>query len=98
MKGLEPSTFCMASARDVRTRSRPFARAAVFAGSSSERANAREAERTPNLAILSRTPAGSWPPVADPLRAQEGGRRFESVRGDFHAQFQELEVAPGGKQ
>jgi hypothetical protein len=52
MKGLEPSTFCMASASDVRTRSRTFAQSVAFTGSSSERANATEPERTPNLAIL----------------------------------------------
>jgi hypothetical protein len=50
--GLEPTTFCMASARDVRASSRPFAQSVLFAGSSPERANASEPERTPNLAIL----------------------------------------------
>jgi hypothetical protein len=56
MMGLEPTTFCMASASD---RSRPFARVrsnGVFAASSPERASAREPERTLNLAILA-TPA-----------------------------------------
>ena len=61
MKGLEPSTFCMASARDVRTRSRPCAQSAMFAGSSSERANASEPERTSILAILATPRSGSEP-------------------------------------
>ena len=34
--GLEPTTFCMASARNVRTRSRPFAQSVVFPGFSLE--------------------------------------------------------------
>jgi hypothetical protein len=63
--GLEPTTFCMANARDVRTRSRPFAQSNVFAGSSSARPNASEPERTPNLAILATTPAARRPPVAE---------------------------------
>jgi hypothetical protein len=50
--GLEPTTFCMASARHVRTRARPFVHTVCFAASSSARANASEPERTPNLAIL----------------------------------------------
>jgi hypothetical protein len=36
MMGFEPTTFCMANARDVRTRSRAFAQSVVFAGSSSK--------------------------------------------------------------
>jgi len=52
MMRLEPTTFCMANASDVRTRSRPCAQSALFAASSSERANATAPERTPNLAIL----------------------------------------------
>jgi hypothetical protein len=50
--GLEPTTFCMASAS---RRSRPFAFVrsnGLFAAPSPERANAGELERTPNLAIL----------------------------------------------
>jgi len=52
MKGLEPSTFCMASASH---RALPFAPVRfnpLFAGISHKRANATEPERTPNLAIL----------------------------------------------
>ncbi len=64
--GLEPTTFCMASARDVRTRSRAFAQSVLFAGSSFERANATERERTPNLAILAT-------PRSAPRRFRRGG-------------------------
>ena len=52
MKGLEPSTFCMASAS---ARSRPFAPVRskrLFAELSLKRANGSEPERTPSLAIL----------------------------------------------
>jgi hypothetical protein len=52
MKGLEPSTFCMANASD---RSLPFAPVRsdmLFAGLPSNLANASAPERTPNLAIL----------------------------------------------
>jgi hypothetical protein len=52
MMGLEPTTFCMANARDVRTRSHPFAQTVCFPASSSARPNATEPERTANLAIL----------------------------------------------
>jgi hypothetical protein len=61
MMGLEPTTFCMASASDVRARSRVFAQTAWFPGSSAERANTSEPDRTPNLAIL-----------ATPQRGHEG--------------------------
>jgi hypothetical protein len=77
MKGLEPSTFCMANARDVRTRSRPCAQNRMVATSPSGRANPSEPERTPNLAILATTPAGPRPPIADILRArEESGRAY----------------------
>lgn len=52
MKGLDPSTFCMANASD---RSRPFAPLAqtgCLHGFCSNRANTTAPERTPNLAIL----------------------------------------------
>ena len=52
MMGREPTTFCMASASDVRARSSPFARDRLFPGSSCGRANATAPERTPSLAIL----------------------------------------------
>jgi hypothetical protein len=68
MMGLEPTTFCMASARDVRTRSRPFAQTGLIPGSSSERANATEPERTTNLAILA-TPRSE----AKRLRREDAG-------------------------
>jgi hypothetical protein len=68
MIGLEPTTFCMASARDVRTRSRPFAQTGLIPGSSSERANATEPERTTNLAILA-TPRSE----AKRLRREDAG-------------------------
>src|SRR5712692_679159 len=46
MKGLEPSTFCMASASDVRTRSRPFAQSAWLPGlDSGERTQPNPSER-----------------------------------------------------
>ena len=52
MMGLEPTTFCMASARDVRTRSGAFAETACLQRlRRSERTDANP-ERTPNLAIL----------------------------------------------
>jgi hypothetical protein len=57
--GLEPTTFCMASASDVRTRSHAFAQAACFAGSTSERPNTTEPERTANLAILATAASAS---------------------------------------
>jgi len=44
MKGLEPTTFCMASARD---RSRPFAQSPCLRGFPYKQANATEPERTP---------------------------------------------------
>jgi hypothetical protein len=52
MMGLEPTTFCMASARE---RSRAFAPVRsnrLLAAVSVQRANSTEPERTPNLAIL----------------------------------------------
>jgi len=49
MMGLEPTTFCMASARG---RSLPFAQGPCLQGFPYKRANATEPERTPNLAIL----------------------------------------------
>src|SRR5712691_9024713 len=52
MMGLEPTTFCRATASE---RSHPFAGVrsnTVFARGLSGRANATEPERTPNLAIL----------------------------------------------
>jgi DNA-binding MarR family transcriptional regulator len=46
MMGLEPTTFCMASARDVRARSRPGAQTACSSGlRSSERTRANPSER-----------------------------------------------------
>src|SRR5262245_24259296 len=62
------SSVAMASARDVRTRSRACAQSARFGGSSSERANASAPQRTPNLAIL----ATPW----SALRPGESGRCF----------------------
>jgi hypothetical protein len=53
--GLEPTTFCMASARDVRTRSRPFAQTACLQRLPLKQANQTDPERTPNLAILATT-------------------------------------------
>jgi hypothetical protein len=53
MMGLEPTTFCMASASD---RSRPFAQSACFGGVGFDERTRMNPERTPNLAILA-TPA-----------------------------------------
>jgi hypothetical protein len=50
--GLEPTTFCMASARDVRNRSLEFARERRFPGLVASGANPTEPKRTPNLGIL----------------------------------------------
>jgi hypothetical protein len=50
--GLEPTTFCMASASDVRASSRPCAQTLLLPAFPTGRANASELERTPNLAIL----------------------------------------------
>jgi hypothetical protein len=52
MMGLEPTTFCMASASDVRVRSLEFAQEHRFPGPLRSGANPSEPERTPNLAIL----------------------------------------------
>jgi hypothetical protein len=49
--GLEPTTFCTATASDVRARSHPFAQTACLQGLLA-RVNASEPVRTPNLAIL----------------------------------------------
>jgi hypothetical protein len=61
--GLEPRTFCMASASD---RSRPFAQTGSLQGLPSKRANASELERTPNLAILA-TDSGAGPKLGELL-------------------------------
>jgi len=52
MMGLEPTTFCMANASGRSLLFAPVRSNRLFAGLPSERANATEPERTPNLAIL----------------------------------------------
>jgi hypothetical protein len=73
MKGLEPSTFCLANAS---VRSRPFVPVCSdrpFAGFSFLRANATEPERTPNLAMLA-TDSGDEPRLEPkPLRPRSCG-------------------------
>src|SRR5437870_5778352 len=57
MMGLEPSTFCMARASDVRARSRPFAQTAWLRGlrpSERTRANRSERRTLPFLPRLAR--------------------------------------------
>jgi hypothetical protein len=66
MKGLEPSTFCMANARD---RSLPFASVRsnrCLQGFTFTRANVSEPERTPNLAILA-TASGAESELVEPF-------------------------------
>jgi hypothetical protein len=80
MKGLEPSTFCMASASD---RSLPFASVRSnrpIAGFLSERANGSEPERTANLAILA-TGSAPNPGSASFSPATRGGRAGRLSRG-----------------
>jgi hypothetical protein len=71
MKGLEPSTFCMANASD---RSLLFASVRsnrLFSGFPIGRANASEPERTPNLAILA-TPRSGREPLPSQLHKAAG--------------------------
>src|SRR5687768_14851199 len=83
MKGLEPSTFCMANASD---RSRPFAQTSCLQPFQSERANKTEPERTPNLAILA-TDLAAKPGLDDlrrnPPRAIAGRRYGRMLRAPF---------------
>jgi hypothetical protein len=51
MMGLEPTTFCMANARDVRTRSCPFAETTCLQRLPVRPANGSEPERTSSAAI-----------------------------------------------
>jgi hypothetical protein len=69
MKGLEPSTFCMANASDVLTRSRPFAQTACFQGlRPSERTRAHPSERRTLPFLPREQPAG-------PGQAAAAGRK-----------------------
>jgi hypothetical protein len=52
MMGLEPTTFCMANARDRSHLFAPVRSNRLFPAVPLRRANATEPERTPNLAIL----------------------------------------------
>jgi hypothetical protein len=52
MMGLEPTTFCMASASDARARSQACAQTRLLPAFPTGRANASKPERTQNLAIL----------------------------------------------
>ena len=52
MKGLEPSTFCMANASDRSRRFAPVRSNDLFPGVSVQASERTEPERTPNLAIL----------------------------------------------
>jgi hypothetical protein len=73
MMGLEPTTFCMASAS---IRSRPFASVrsnASIASPPDNRTNATEPERTPNLAILA-TERGAETVPAKTTARDDGGR------------------------
>jgi hypothetical protein len=52
MKGLEPSTFCMASVGSVRARSRPFAESLYLQVILTPRPNTSERERTTSVTIV----------------------------------------------
>jgi hypothetical protein len=73
MKGLEPSTFCMASARDVRTRSRTCAPSVLFAGSSFRRANRANPSERRTLPFLPRLGPGA---------NEARGELMNSLRGE----------------
>jgi hypothetical protein len=66
MKGLEPSTFCMANESGS---SRPFAQNRHLQRLRHKRANASERERTPNLANLATEPGAEPPESANLCRA-----------------------------
>jgi hypothetical protein len=88
MMGLEPTTFCMANARDVRARSRPFAQTAWLRGlrpSERTRANPSERRTSPFLPRLARDRDA---PVAGSYRGRDVDTfprrvayRFVEVRG-----------------
>jgi hypothetical protein len=87
--GLEPTTFCMASASD---RARPFAPVRsnpCFAWHTFAYPNASAPERTLNLAILAAAPAGSetLPEKGGRVTVLESGRaahRPDAERGEIH--------------
>src|SRR5437899_9715238 len=71
MMGLEPTTFCMANASDVRARSRSFAPTACFQGlRPSERTRANPSERR-TLPFLPRLARDRDAPVAGSYRGRD---------------------------